>query len=152
MIIGGNIELFWKLKNLLRRWKIKQSWFIPTVLVEQDWKRYGVCVLFSTFVQMVFFCKIIISWKRKTQCSNKPHVQTNPHLPYNIIYCSFLIIELNFKLPVRKSTTAPYFRAQKCLPREFELGLPVLGLAENCAYVVKYVWCENYCIFFKQDK
>ena len=50
MIIGGKIELFWKLKKLLKRWKIKQSWFIPTVLVEQDWKRYSVNMrIVSTF-------------------------------------------------------------------------------------------------------
>ena len=38
------------------------------------------CIV-STFVQIVLFWKIIISWKRKTQRSNKPLVPTNSHLP-----------------------------------------------------------------------
>ena len=45
----------------------------------------------STFVQMILFYKIIISWKRKTQCSNKPLVPTNPHHPYTSSFSSHII-------------------------------------------------------------
>ena len=55
------------------------------------------CIV-STFVQMVFFYKIILAERKKTQCSNKPHVPTNPHLPYT------------FSLPIWASVTSWSFK------------------------------------------
>ena len=91
MIIGGKIELFWKLKNYSEGEKsnkvdsFRQCWSskIGNDIV------YGCMRIVSTLVQMVFFCKIIISWKRKTQCSNKPHAPTNPALP---TYCTCVFV------------------------------------------------------------